>query len=85
MDPLSEALQLLGRQAELEIGLRKPGGIRITEERELYAVRERLNKYPYPNAIEAIVQAARNLGRSIDSISVTDIEQWSGAIRGGTH
>ena len=30
MDPIAEALELLRRQAQLETGLRQPGGIRVT-------------------------------------------------------
>ena len=39
MDPINEALELLKRQAELEVGLRQAGGIRVAEERELFAAR----------------------------------------------
>jgi hypothetical protein len=46
MEPLSEALRLLQRQAELETRMRNPGGIRVHEERELFQVRARLEKYP---------------------------------------
>jgi hypothetical protein len=71
MEPLSEALELLKRQAELEAGLRQAGGIRITEERELYALRERLQRYP--QAVTAILQAARNLNRPIDTLQAQDV------------
>jgi len=84
MEPLSEALELLKRQAELEGGLRKPGGIRVTEERELHSLRERLARYPYPNAVEAVIEASRNLDRPIDLITVTDVERWSGAPHQGS-
>jgi hypothetical protein len=47
MEPITEALELLKRQAELEAGLRLAGGIRVTEERELYAVRAQLKRYPH--------------------------------------
>jgi hypothetical protein len=46
MEPLTEALRLLRRQAELEIAMRKPGGIRVTEERELYQLQAYLAKIP---------------------------------------
>ena len=39
MEPLHEALRLIKRQAELENAMRRPGGIRITEERELFQLR----------------------------------------------
>jgi hypothetical protein len=73
MEPLNEALELLKRQAELESGLRHAGGIRITEERELYALRERLQRYP--QAVTAILQAARHLNRPIDTLQAQDVRQ----------
>ncbi len=68
MEPLNEALELLKRQAELEAGLRQAGGIRVTEERELYALRER-----YPQAVTAILQAARNLNRPVDTLQPHEV------------
>jgi len=49
VEPIAEALELLKRHAVLEAGLRQAGGIRVTEERELYALRERLQRYPQPS------------------------------------
>jgi hypothetical protein len=71
MEPLDEALELLKRQAELEAGLRQAGGIRITEEREQYALRERLQRYP--QAVAAILQAARNLNRPVDTLQAQNV------------
>ena len=71
MEPITEVLELLKRQAELENGLRQPGGLRVTEEREIYALRERLQRYP--QAVSAILQAARNLNRPVDSLQARDI------------
>ncbi len=71
MEPIHEALELLKRQAELETGLRQPGGIRVTEERELYALRARLQRYP--QAVTAILQAARNLNRPVDTLEPHDV------------
>lgn len=73
MEPLNEALELLKRQAELETGLRQAGGIRVTEERELYALRERLQRYP--QAVTAILQASRHLNRPIDTLQAQDVRQ----------
>lgn len=42
----SELRQLLERQDEIREAMRRPGGIRITVERELFAIGERLKKYP---------------------------------------
>ena len=71
MEPIQEALQLLKRQAELETGLRQPGGIRVTAERELYALRDRLQRYP--EAVTAILQTARNLNRPVDTLRPQDV------------
>lgn len=73
MEPIAEVLQLLKRQAELESGLRQPGGIRVTEEREIYALRERLQRYP--QAVTAILQAARSLNRPVDALQLHDVQR----------
>jgi len=72
MEPITEVLELLKRQAELENGLRQPGGIRVTEEREIYALRERLQRHP--QAVTAILQAARTLNRRpVDTLRPQDV------------
>jgi len=71
MDPISTALELLKRQAILENGLRQAGGIRVTEERELFAVRAQLQHYP--QAVAAILQVASNLHRPVDTLSSADL------------
>jgi hypothetical protein len=71
MNTISTVLDLLKRQAELEEGLRQPGGIRVTEEREIYALRERLQHYP--QAVTAILQAARSLNRPVEALRPQDI------------
>ncbi len=71
MDTIAEALELLRRQAQLETGLRQPGGIRVTEERELYTLREQLQRYP--QAVTAILQTARNLNRPVDTLRPQDV------------
>ncbi len=75
MEPIDEALQLLKRQAELETGLRQAGGIRVTEERELYAVRAQLQRYP--QAVAAILQIASNLRRPVDTLLPQDVRGFS--------
>jgi hypothetical protein len=72
MEPLSEALRLLRRQSELEEAMRRPGGIRVTEERELYQLRDNLQKYPA--AVRAILDASRLLHRPVDTLTTNDIE-----------
>jgi len=47
MEPTtSELRQLLERQGQIREAMRRPGGIRITVERELFAIGEKLKKYP---------------------------------------
>jgi len=41
----SELRQLLERQVEIREAMRRPGGIRVTVERELFAIGEKLKKY----------------------------------------
>jgi hypothetical protein len=72
MEPVTEALALLHRQAVIEDAMRRPGGIRVNEERDLYALRSRLQKYPA--AVQAILDAANRLHRPIDSLTVRDVE-----------
>jgi hypothetical protein len=72
MEPLHEALRLIKRQTELENAMRRPGGIRVTEEREHFQLRHALTQYPA--AVTAIVEAASRMRRPIDTISLDDIE-----------
>lgn len=76
MDPVSESLRLLKRQAHIERRRRQPGGISIVDERELFAIRAQLNEFPA--AVSAIAQLAGAMGKSLDQIRVEDIEQWDG-------
>jgi hypothetical protein len=46
MKSVNELLELFTRQAALEKAMRQPGGARVTEERELLAVRRKLAKLP---------------------------------------
>jgi hypothetical protein len=72
MEPLHEALRLIKRQTELENAMRRPGGIRVTEERELFQLRNALTLYPA--ALTAIIEAAARMRRPVDTISIGDIE-----------
>ena len=72
MEPLSEALQLLRRQATLEEAMRSRGGVRVLEERELYALRARLTRFP--ESVRAILETSSRLHRPVDSLSISDIE-----------
>ena len=73
MEPLHEALRLIKRQTELELAMRRPGGIRVTEERELFQLRGALAQFPA--AVTAIMEAAARMRRPVDTISVEDVER----------
>ncbi len=70
--PLHEALRLIKRQTELEDAMGRPGGIRVTEERELFQLRHALTQYPA--AVTAIIEAAARMRRPVDTICVDDVE-----------
>jgi hypothetical protein len=70
--PLHEALRLIKRQTELENAMCRPGGIRVTEERELFQLRRALTQYPA--AVTAIIEAAARMRRPVDTISIDDVE-----------
>jgi len=74
MEPITEALQLLRRQAEIQSGLRRWDSTnRVVEERELYLIRQRLARYPA--AVQAIALTAAELHRPVEHLSVRDVEQ----------
>ena len=52
MKSVNELLELFMRQAEIEKSMRQPGGARVTEERELRALRLKIAEIP-PAAREA--------------------------------
>ena len=76
MEPVKEVLRLIRRQAEIHTAMRVPGGIRITEERELLAIAEQLKQYPA--AMRAALEAAQQLHRPADSLAVEDVERCAG-------
>ena len=73
MEHLQDALWLLKRQCEFAGLLRKPGGIRISEGHDLYAVRARLKRYP--EAVAAVLQASATLHRPFDALSIDDVRR----------
>jgi hypothetical protein len=46
MEPQFELQRLLRRHHEIRHAMRQPGGVRVTMERELYAIVERLKDFP---------------------------------------
>jgi hypothetical protein len=54
MEPQFELQRLLRRHREIRHAMRQPGGVRVTVERELYAIAERLKDFP---AAQRVLQA----------------------------
>jgi hypothetical protein len=46
MESVNDLLKLFMRQAQLERAMKQPGGARVTDERELNALKQRLAEYP---------------------------------------
>jgi hypothetical protein len=46
METRTDVLRLVRRHREIRQAMRRPGGVRILEERELYAIREQLKSSP---------------------------------------
>jgi hypothetical protein len=46
MESMNDLQRLLKRQSEIRDAMRRPGGIRITVERELMAIQEKLKLIP---------------------------------------
>ena len=64
MEVSSEVQRLLRRHGEISRAMRRPGGIRITTERELLAIREQLKKFPAAlQALQADTAVAKGLQR----------------------
>jgi len=77
MQTVTTALTLLKRQVELEMAMRKPGGVRVVEEQELVNVRKQLQKYP--EALQAVVQGAHALRRPVTEVTADEIVSWATA------
>ncbi len=73
MQPITEMLKLLERHAELENGLRQPGGLHVAEKQDVHALRERLQRYP--QTVTAILQAAQTLRRPVDTLQPQDVHR----------
>jgi hypothetical protein len=81
MQTVNQALQLLKRQVEIENAMRRPGGIRITEEQELHGLRLQLQQFP--EAMQAVIGTARALRRSVTDLSAQEVETWAATGQAG--
>jgi hypothetical protein len=75
MESLEKALTLMKRQAVLEAAMKRRGGIRVTEERELHSVRRMLTEFP--DVMRLVLQAAHALHRPIGELSSGELQAWA--------
>jgi hypothetical protein len=77
MENVAEIVALLRKQAHLESQILNGNGTAIASEEQLEATRRRLAAHP--QALNAVLQTARALGRSPDTISVQEVTEFGGA------
>ena len=77
MDNVSEIVALLRKQADLEIAIMNGHSSSVATEQELEATRRRL--FAHPQALNAVLQTARALRRTPDSVSVQDVGDFGGS------
>jgi hypothetical protein len=77
MDNIVEVVTLLRHQSELEMQLLHGDGTAVATEHALEATRHRLAVHP--QALNAVLQTARALGRTPDHISAQDVRAWGGS------
>jgi hypothetical protein len=65
MQAQPELQRLLQRHSEIQRAMRRPGGIRITVERELHAIREQLKIFP--GVLQALQAEANNGPATVQS------------------
>jgi proline dehydrogenase len=76
MDNVTEIVALLRRQADLEIAIMNDRRNAVATEHELEATRRRL--FAHPQALNAVLQTARALRRTPDSVSVREVTDFGG-------
>jgi hypothetical protein len=67
--------QHIDLKSSIDLALKNPGGIRITEEQELHTIRRKLQEFP--EAVQAVVQAAHALRKPVTNLSSIDVESWA--------
>lgn len=77
MDNVDQIVALLRRQADLENQILNGHGTAAATEWELAATRRRL--VAYPQALNAVLQTARALRRTPDTVSVRDVTDFGGS------
>jgi hypothetical protein len=77
MENVAEIVALLRKQAQLESQILNGNGTAIASEQELEATRRRLASHP--QALNAVLQTARALGRTPDAVSVQEVTEFGWA------
>ena len=77
MDNVTEIVALLRKQADLEMAIMNDRRSAVATEQELEATRRRL--FAHPQALSAVLQTARALRRTPDSVSVRDVSDFRGS------
>jgi predicted nicotinamide N-methyase len=77
MDNVTEIVALLRKQADLEIAIMNDRRSAVATEQELEATRRPL--FAHPQALNAVLQTARALRRTPDSVSVRDVTDFGGS------
>jgi hypothetical protein len=77
MDNVTEIIALLRKQATLESQILNATGTAIASGRELEATRRRLAAHP--QALNAVLQTARALGRTPDTVSAQEVTEFGWA------
>ena len=78
MENVAEIVTLLRKQAQLESQILNGNGTAIASARELEATRQRLAA-AHPQAPNAVLQTARALHRTPDSVSVEEVSKFGGS------
>jgi len=76
MNTVAEIVALLRKQTELESRILS-GQFAVVAEQELEVTRRRLTTHP--EALNAVLQTARALGRTPDTVSVKDVTDFGGS------
>jgi hypothetical protein len=77
MENVAEIVALLRKQAHLESQILNGNGTAVAFEQELETTRRRLATHP--QALNAVLQTARALGRRPDAVSVQEVAEFGGA------
>jgi hypothetical protein len=78
MDNVTQILALLRKQADLEMQIMNGRGTEIATEWALTTTRRRL--IAYPQALNAVLQTARALGRTPDTLCARDVATFDGSL-----